>query len=578
VEETAKTGEAMAATAAEHGAQVVETAAATEAKLVEIGEAGTAAVATAGTSMLSGFAMKALAITAILSSIHEVMEGVGTLMNQYSAITKMGANWGDIGAALNPFNSQADVQRRMQRERDESRKKQGEGGEPKEGGGEPKEGAEKKGDEAQDHSIDARVQAAQVLNEETFKTLEGYDGQLKKLADIKKIQDAITEAEKIRTSGGAGDDEDKKVLDRLNLTKQRLAYETMMANPLQAQGRAIADQIAKAQATRPRLTILALTTREIESPAGSAFQIVLSAVCISPNTPEAVTINVTPPIRAASPPDIFAEAPLIACCNRSALSAALSAHQTPEPLGNSSFRRRLPEYQAGDRDDYDQDRSEGRRAVERDRRRATQRLILDERGHRLRQEIERSPQHGRLCFRLSGETDPFRRPLLRQFLGDDLEHRQPMWTKGRDHRDVCGVSAARNEDPADAGLVVTGVERIPAAAQVSFEPCIEVHGSGIWRDADVAEITVAEPRRNVHATTQCDREVRKVSANAAPLFHRLRGRARFAGFGIAESQATMDKIADGLHPGPSARDAAELRPSEIGQQVVLAISARHQEG
>ena len=279
VQETARTGAAIVASVAETGAAVVEETAATEAKLVEIGEAGAAAATTAGAGMLSSFAMKALAITAIIASIHETMEGIGTLMDQADARAKQGASgwgnyfkgiyglatgdtkplqdsmqadkdaardpkkndpnkveptWGDYGFAL--FHSQKETQARMQDRLGDQRQKASEDkAKETESGGE-------------DHSITAREKSAQVLSDETFKTLQGYDGQLKKLADIQKIQDAITEAEKIKSGGGELNEVDKKVVDRLNLTKQRLAYETMMADPLQAQARAMGDAALKAAA------------------------------------------------------------------------------------------------------------------------------------------------------------------------------------------------------------------------------------------------------------------------------------------------------------------------------------------
>ena len=111
---------------------------------------------------------------------------------------------------------------------------------------------------------------------------------------------------------------------------------------------------------------------------------------------------------------------------------------------------------------------------------------------------------------------------------------------------------------------------------MSFEPGVEVHGRRIRRHPDVAEITVAEARGNVHAPTQRDREVRKVPAYPCPLLHRLRRRARLSGFGIAEPQAIVDEVADGLYPRPATDDVAELGPGEVRQEIVFAIAAAHQ--
>ena len=69
-------------------------------------------------------------------------------------------------------------------------------------------------------------------------------------------------------------------------------------------------------------------------------------------------------------------------------------------------------------------------------------------------------------------------------------------------RDVGGVAAARHQDAADAREVVAGVEGVPAAAEIDFEPALEIHRRRVGRHADVAEIAGAIARRNVHAAAE----------------------------------------------------------------------------
>jgi len=63
-------------------------------------------------------------------------------------------------------------------------------------------------------------------------------------------------------------------------------------------------------ATNPRLTARAL----MAAAEGFAFQIAFNADCISPNTPEAVRMSVTRPIRVAIVPDDFLDALATAVC------------------------------------------------------------------------------------------------------------------------------------------------------------------------------------------------------------------------------------------------------------------------
>src|SRR5271156_5863322 len=81
--------------------------------------------------------------------------------------------------------------------------------------------------------------------------------------------------------------------------------------------------------------------------------------------------------------------------------------------------------------------------------------------------------------------------------GDNPEARERVRTECRDHRNICGITAARDQDPADPRLIVSRVERKPATAKKGFEPSVEIHRRRIGRNTDVPEVAVAIARRDV---------------------------------------------------------------------------------
>src|SRR6202022_1256696 len=110
---------------------------------------------------------------------------------------------------------------------------------------------------------------------------------------------------------------------------------------------------------------------------------------------------------------------------------------------------------------------------------------------------------------------------------------------------VGGIAALRDQHAADSRLVVAGIERMPAAAEIGLEPAGEIaHRPGLRR-ADVAEIAGAIARRYVHAAAERDGQMRIVPAHALALVEGLPGRLRGAGVLVAECDVTMDEIADG---------------------------------
>src|ERR1700675_2884831 len=93
--------------------------------------------------------------------------------------------------------------------------------------------------------------------------------------------------------------------------------------------------------------------------------------------------------------------------------------------------------------------------------------------------------------------------LFRRYLvGGDAEAHELVRAERGGDGDVGGVAAARDQDAADARLVVTGIEGVPTVADIGLEPGAEIHRRGVGGHADVAEIAGAIARRDVHAAAQ----------------------------------------------------------------------------
>jgi hypothetical protein len=137
--------------------------------------------------------------------------------------------------------------------------------------------------------------------------------------------------------------------------------------------------------------------------------------------------------------------------------------------------------------------------------------------------------------------------MLNLLLGHDLKARKLGDAKGGRHRGVRGVTTASHDNAADAGMVVTRVYRVPTAIEKDFGPGAEIHGIGINRNADVAELAGAIPRGNVHA-----------------------GGARIR---ITEADLRVHEIANRLHTLAAAQYHPEMRPGEISELVAVAIPA-----
>ena len=122
-----------------------------------------------------------------------------------------------------------------------------------------------------------------------------------------------------------------------------------------------------------------------------------------------------------------------------------------------------------------------------------------------------------------------------------------------------------------SGMIVARVHRVPTPIEKHVKPGIEIHRCWVWRHADVAEISVAVARRNVHAAAERDREMREVAAHADALGVGFIGRARRTRALIAERDVAVDEIADRLHPRPARGRMAEKVPGNLAEFVGLDV-------
>ncbi len=117
------------------------------------------------------------------------------------------------------------------------------------------------------------------------------------------------------------------------------------------------------------------------------------------------------------------------------------------------------------------------------------------------------------------------------------------------------------------------VEGVPAVSEIGLEPGAEIHGCGIGRDSDVAEIAGAIARGHVHAAAKRDGKMGEVAANALPVLQGLVRGLGGIGVLIAEGDVVVNEVADGLDQRPAFRHFPEFRPGKFRQSVGVAVAA-----
>src|SRR5258706_7864040 len=92
----------------------------------------------------------------------------------------------------------------------------------------------------------------------------------------------------------------------------------------------------------------------------------------------------------------------------------------------------------------------------------------------------------------------------RDFVGN---HRELDKIGGAEGHADCGIRCvppASHQDASYPRMLVPSIHRVPRAFQINLEPGAEIHRTGIGWNADIAKISRAVARRNVHATAQRD--------------------------------------------------------------------------
>src|SRR6266403_3348455 len=208
------------------------------------------------------------------------------------------------------------------------------------------------------------------------------------------------------------------------------------------------------------------------------------------------------------------------------------------------------------------------------------RLVMDSKSLRPRIETineEFATRSARLVARAS-PLDSARVSLSSSdFLSPYREAVERVRTKGRADCDVRRIATASDQYSADAWDVVARVKRVPLAADIGFEPGCEIHRCVRDRHADIAQITGAVSRRDVHAATEGDREVSIVPADAGAIAEGFPSRPAGTRMFIAEGNVLVNEVADGLDATPAERRLPEQRPCDLGKPIGLAIAAGQQE-
>src|SRR5271165_2923407 len=160
----------------------------------------------------------------------------------------------------------------------------------------------------------------------------------------------------------------------------------------------------------------------------------------------------------------------------------------------------------------------------------------------------------------------------RYLIRPDLETDQRVGAEGVGDRYVGCVAAQTDQHAADSWNVITGIKSVPPPAKIRLEPRGEIHRAIGRHHADVAEITGAIARRNVHAATERDGKVRVVATHTLAFIEYVPGRHGRARMLVAKRDVAVDEIADRLDARPTRWRRFEELPRRIGQAIGLAVA------
>jgi hypothetical protein len=142
-------------------------------------------------------------------------------------------------------------------------------------------------------------------------------------------------------------------------------------------------------------------------------------------------------------------------------------------------------------------------------------------------------------------------------VGPNLETDECVRSEGGRDRHIQRIPAPRHQYPPDPWLVIARVESVPAPSEIGLEPGRKVHRIVNRRYSDIAEITSAIARRDVHRSTQCNCKMGEIAADAPSLIECFPGRSGIARILIAERDVIVHEIADCLHSAPTRRSVSK---------------------
>ena len=115
------------------------------------------------------------------------------------------------------------------------------------------------------------------------------------------------------------------------------------------------------------------------------------------------------------------------------------------------------------------------------------------------------------------------------FIRPDPEALQRVGSESGGNGNIAGIAASRHQNAAHSGHIVARVEHMPFAADPGVEPRRKIaHGVG-WRRPQIAQVSGAVSRRNIHAAAESDGQMRVVAADAGAFVENLRRRCAWRG-------------------------------------------------
>ncbi len=115
---------------------------------------------------------------------------------------------------------------------------------------------------------------------------------------------------------------------------------------------------------------------------------------------------------------------------------------------------------------------------------------------------------------------------LHHFLRCHTKVYEGAWTESECQRDIGGVAAEGDQNPADPRIVVARIKRVPAPTQKHLDPSGKVLGRMRRRKADVADVPGAIASRDVEASAKSEGQMGIVTTHAMLFLESLGSGAR----------------------------------------------------